>query len=508
MNTIKIIKSNLIKQMRSPVFLLLLISSIFLGWLCVPSSTDGYEIFYMAGVRGIYNSAWLGTMAAIVSTIILWLPGFYLLRSQISEDKRLKIGEITAATPISKIKYIAGKVLSNFIILCLLEILFIASFMVMQFIRGESNYINISDYMLPFIIVTAPYLFVLAALTLLFDTLTVLKGSLGNILIFIIWLIMTAISMDAPGSPLDLFAVGKLLSAMLDGARSIYPTVPTECGSFGIYPHTEDTLTFNWDGIFWDSTFMTSRITWIIVAIAICILTAILFDRFKKNAFVKKEQNISAAAGSQIHNRIIVQPLPSVKRTKRTAYFTLIKGEIRILSAGLNKWWFLLFLASFVSSWLIPLEQMRWGSLILLLPLPLWSQSGCDMKQYYTKELLVTSEHHKAKWLASWLVGISLSMFLSVGIILRYLSIGELSHAFAWLAGAAFIPTLALALGSLCESSRLFEGIYIVWFYFGCISNINIIDFLGIQNINIAFYLILTIILLIVGRLSASLKDN
>lgn len=54
-----LIKSNLKSQMRSYSFLLVIGISVFAGYACVPDAAAGYEIFYIGGVRGIYNSALL-----------------------------------------------------------------------------------------------------------------------------------------------------------------------------------------------------------------------------------------------------------------------------------------------------------------------------------------------------------------------------------------------------------------------------------------------------------------
>jgi hypothetical protein len=49
----------------------------------------------------------------------------------------------------------------------------------------------------------------------------------------------------------------------------------------------------------------------------------------------------------------------------------------------------------------------------------------------------------------------------------------------SWLAGALFIPGLALALGVWSGSSKLFEAIYTVWWYVGPLHHIPGLDFVG-----------------------------
>lgn len=146
----------------------------------IPSS--GYQVFYIGGVRGIYNSAWLGGMVTMMSTLLLWLFAFFVLRSQVSEDQRLKVGQIIASTPISNFRYIFSKVISNYVVLLVIELLLFLAFMGMQLIRGEDYYIHIADYLQPFAFIVMPSLLVLAALTVLFDVMPGLKGVVGNII--------------------------------------------------------------------------------------------------------------------------------------------------------------------------------------------------------------------------------------------------------------------------------------------------------------------------------------
>lgn len=165
-NLFYFIKNNLIRQMRSYPFLIVIGLTIFLGYACVPAASAGYEIFYLGGVRGVYNSNWLGGMGAMTSTLFIWLLGFYMLRSQISDDQQLGVGQLIAASPISKFQYIFSKTISNFIVLVVIETVFIIAFMVMQFIRGEDLSFQLGGYLYPLFYIVFPSLLLLAAFTI------------------------------------------------------------------------------------------------------------------------------------------------------------------------------------------------------------------------------------------------------------------------------------------------------------------------------------------------------
>jgi hypothetical protein len=56
---------------------------------------------------------------------------------------------------------------------------------------------------------------------------------------------------------------------------------------------------------------------------------------------------------------------------------------------------------------------------------------------------------------------------------------GDLPGVAAFLAGAVFIPSMALALGVWSGSSKAFEAIYTVWWYIGPAHHTPGLDFMG-----------------------------
>ena len=62
---------------------------------------------------------------------------------------------------------------------------------------------------------------------------------------------------------------------------------------------------------------------------------------------------------------------------------------------------------------------------------------------------------------------------------LRLALAGDWKGVGAWLVGALFIPTLALALGVWSGSSKPFEAIYLVLWYIGPLQKTPSFDFMG-----------------------------
>lgn len=492
-----IIKHTMFKQIRTSSYLLVVVLSIFLAFLCVPGMNDGYQIIYLGGVRGIYNSAWLGSICAMLPVILLWLPGFYLLRSQISEDARLKIGQSIASSPVRKIQYIGSKFLSNFAILLSFALLFTLAVILMQIFRHESLSIEPLHYVAPFVLITIPHLLVLAALTVLFDVIPALKSVFGNILLFAIWITFSTVSVAAPNNFYDLFGIGIIFNQMLTGAKAVYAGLPN-AASFGYYPNSGTVPIFVWKGVAWDNGFLMTRLLWVGIAVLLIITAAILFDRFQ----TPKSHTLNITVPKSVEKKYVSRTLSlsPVKKSRNTSFLALLKGELRIMMAGKSLWWYAVVLTAIALSYLVTMgEGLKWISFIMLFPIGIWSRMGCREKFSNTTQLILSSCPKVTKWASSLMAGICVSLLMSSGILLRFAINDAWGNFTAWAAGVLFISVLALLCGTLSGSRRLFEGVYLVLLYLGPINNIGKLDFLGVQSNHAVVYFAAFTLLLFSG---------
>jgi hypothetical protein len=94
--------------------------------------------------------------------------------------------------------------------------------------------------------------------------------------------------------------------------------------------------------------------------------------------------------------------------------------------------------------------------------------------------LLFSSARILARQLpACWLAGVAVAAVMGTGAGVRLLR-AEGWHGFEpWLAGALFLPSLALALGVWSGSGKPFEGLLTALWYIGPMSRAPGIDFTG-----------------------------
>lgn len=521
MTLITEVRLTVVRHVRSYRFLLIAVISILLGYLCVPEAGAGYEIFYLAGVRGVYNSAWLGAMAALLPTLLLWLPGFFLLHGSISEDKRLGIWPLIAASPVSKLRYMAGKAAAHFVVLASLALLFMIALIGMQFVRQEEPSFVFSDYLLPFLLLTLPYLMVLAALTVFLDAAASLRGIAGHVIAFVLTLVLIGFSVAKTDNTYELFGIGLTLAEMGEGARQVYPNLPPNIGSFGYYRVAHATPTFVWEGFAWSYEFMLARLVWMLAAVLLVVGSAIFFKRMEEGGgedrLNKDNRSRRQKAGeTELRPGYVIDKgynsgyntagsypfsLTGITEDRKLRWNRMLTGEIRLMISGRPIWWYVLGGVGLTGSLSIqmPPPSNPWPALMLLLLLPIWSQMGSREKLYFTSGLLDSSCSPMSKWWATWTAGLLLAMTVSSGMLVRMMIAMEWLHTLHMWIGLAMMNTLALILGSWSGSRRLFEAVLIIWLYLGPLSQIGPLDFLGWSGGSLPVYLLLTLLLMLIG---------
>jgi hypothetical protein len=81
------------------------------------------------------------------------------------------------------------------------------------------------------------------------------------------------------------------------------------------------------------------------------------------------------------------------------------------------------------------------------------------------------------QFFALWLSGVLIGAVTGSGLAVRFVLAGELLSLAAWVAGALFVPSLALALGVWTESPRAFEALYTALWYAGPANRLAPLDY-------------------------------
>ena len=107
---------------------------------------------------------------------------------------------------------------------------------------------------------------------------------------------------------------------------------------------------------------------------------------------------------------------------------------------------------------------------------------GVREMQNRTDQLVFSASHPLGRQLpVTWLSGLIVTALIGSGVLLRLLIDGNADGAVMWAVGALFIPSMALALGTLSGSGKAFQIGYLALWYLGPIQGVTRFDFMGLD---------------------------
>ena len=498
------------ERSRRYSFLVTLLFTIFVGY----AAATGQISMRLGAYRGLYTSAWVGTMMSLIITTFLSLAGFYIVKGSVERDRHTGVGQILASTALSRTAYLAGKFVSNFLVLGSMVAVLALAAITMQFLVAEDRAFHPWALLSPFLLLSLPAMAFTAALVVLFEALPWLRGGFGNVAWFFLWGLIAALpfALDIPRC--DPFGVWTVFRVMVPAARS---SIPDYKGGFSLT--IADTAVrvspaFRWAGIAWSAEEIFLRLVWVVVALLLVALAALFFDRFDParshghSAIQQKPQEVlrtqatptlpaETTAGANVH----LTPLP--RNIHTSAFKRIFLAELRLALKGCRWWWYAVAIGLFVAQVVSPLELSR-GTLLAVAwiwPVLIWSALGTRESHFGTQQLIFACPRILLRQLpAAWLASVLITVTLGAGTALRLALAGQWTAVFAWAAGALFVPSLALALGVWTGTSRFFEGLYTALWYIGPLNHVPGIDFSGAARGTLAshsawFYLIAAVAL-------------
>jgi hypothetical protein len=435
-----------------------------------------------------------------------------MVKNTIQRDGQTREGLVLATTPMSKSIYTLGKALSNFAVLAAMVSVLAVAAVILQLARAEGGSLEPGRLLAPFIWVALPAMAITAAVAVLFETLPVRRGGVGNVIYFFAW--STYLGLSGVTGVNDYLGLGFFMRRMVGALKLIDPSYN---GGFALQvgPLAHATKTFLWNGVDWTPQLLLGRLQWVAIAIGIAWLSALFFHRFdparegrhrnKESPEPAEERRAPTAPIAEIH-------LTPLKRTARGSQFPrLVVSELRLMLKGHAWWWYLVAAGLFVASLAVPDGQARHAvaGFAWIWPVLIWSQMGAREARHETQKLVFSCAHALDRQLpAVWVAGVVVAISTGGGLGIRLLIGGNWPALSGWLAGALFVPTLALALGVWSGSSKPFEALYTLWWYVGPMNHIPGMDFMGIarSQFSTQFYLLATMALLTAAYLGRRSK--
>lgn len=503
MNTLRILYhlaiADFFERVRRYSFLLVLAAVIYLGVLVI-NGTFGMDLGSgdpstpFLRYHGESNSAWISTMTVMVMNTFLGLFGFYLVNDCIKRDIRTGVGQIIATTPISRTMYLIGKWISNCLVLFVMVLIMAIAAVFMVLVQGEAP-LELGTLLMPFLVVALPYMAFTASLAVMFETVPLLRGAVGNVVYFFLWT-FAIIAMAFGGLKLSLLndPIGQSIFApsLYEGATKAFPNEPiSEFLSVGNYNMPGGQIKiFPWSGLTWTAIIICKQWIWAVIGLGLILFSAVWFARFDpsregshhsrgKLENVKETKLVDAQ--NKTHPIVLPSLSPFISRIAQVNPFLgVLFAELRLLFNGRRWWWWAITIGlnaaiftspiSIVKDYLLPIAWL-W-------PLTIWSGMGNRERVENTYQMVFSSARPVLRQLpAAWLAGIFATAILTFAGAAFCIMEGNLPGLIGWLGAVVFVPTLALALGVFSSGNRVFEVVYLLWWYMGPMQKMAGLDF-------------------------------
>jgi len=467
---------DVLERVRRSGFLLTVGTTIWLGSLVYTGNIQ----MSVGDYRGVVNSAWLGTLMALSATTFVSLAGFYMVKNAVAFDRETGVGQILAATRVSTGAYLLAKWLSNFAVLSAIVLTLAVAAVVLHFVQADAVRLDLSALLAPLALLALPAMAVVAGFAVLFETVPGLSGGTGNFAYFFVWSAALAAPLIAKARWADwggiMFVETSLAAAVHAHAPGAVAGISFRGGPARDLSHL--TL-IDWAGIEWTPVAIAMRLSWIAVSALVVLGASTWFDRFdtvsagealrKKPLHPAKTRRWSRFAGVLPSLSDPVWALLGRLIPARTRLGAMVVAELRLALSGVNRWWTLAAAGLWLASLAAPMATARYAHVAAWLwPLLLWSNMGVRESLHRTGPLIFSCPRSlQRQFVALWLSGVLIAAATGSGLAARFVLEGDAMSLAAWVVGALFVPSLALALGVWTGSSRAFEGLYTAWWYIG-----------------------------------------
>ncbi len=484
-------RADFLERVRRYSFLVTLIFAVCLGY----ATAKGKISLQFDEYRGVYTSAWIGTLVALVTACFVSLVGFYIVKNSVERDRSTGVGQILAATPLSKLSYAFGKFLSNFAILTAMLAVLALSALAMQFLFAEDPRVDLWALLAPFLLMALPVMALTAGIALFFEMVPVLRGGAGNVVWFFVWIFGTALPLMSGLRWLDPLGIFTVLQSLGAEARRYVPgyhggmAFQIDFGQIRVAPD------LRWTGIPWTWDVILLRLMWLIVAAVLSLFAALVFDRFdsagigasadRKRKFARFAAPSASEAPATSPRPFAVHLTPLANGSAGSGFSPLFAAELRLAMKGFRWWWYGIAAGLLVAQIFSPLDVAR-GPLLgtaWFWPVLIWSAMGTRESRFGTRGLLFSSPRILLRQLpACYLAGFAVAVLTGSVVAVRLLIAGQQVGLIAWLAGALFLPSLALASGIVSGTGKVFEALLTVLWYIGPMNRTPGFDFTGAAN--------------------------
>lgn len=463
------------QRTRQQRFIVTLLLMSVLTLLYFPPPDAQYQTLVISGYRGVYNSAWIGLCLAMLNVMFLPIICFYLVKNALELDRQSNTCELIAATPINTHAFVFAKWTVNLFILLIIVLVMLLTSLFIQMYYGESYQLNIWPFVWPQLVFVLPLLFAISSIAILFESIKWLRGGLGNVVYFFLWI--GFITQNIEG----MSGIGAILENL---ETEVATRFPAQQGMSNIGITISNSVnTFLWDGFTPSSHYLVGMLPLLGISLVGLILAFWCFDRFSNTSTTPiKESSVLVSYIEKVATMLDTLFIAATKSFSFTRFFRL---ELKLMLKGQTNSWFIGLLVFnvcqlFVSQQLlmsafIPLSLL-WCVLVI-------SPLGQLEKQANTLEIMTYNKRTPIlQNTASLSAGCAVLVLACFGAFTRLIIMTEWLMLIQLCIAIIFITSLAYFCGAFAQTKRMFEVLFPAIWYLGPIQTGLYLDFIGVNS--------------------------
>ncbi|OEK06506.1 hypothetical protein [Roseivirga misakiensis] len=471
------VKYDYLQRIRSYRFLIIMAVSLALGFLFIPAADATYETVTVGTYKGVYNSAWIGVVSAVMASTFVSLLGFYVINSNLSKDIDSKVGQIIATTRVSNFGYLFSKVTSNFLVLSTMIAVMLGMNVGLFFLYGSEFSFEPLQFILPYLFIPIPAMFLVANLAVVLEVIFKQKSTLQNVFYFLLIAIAFAQNVKTDGSKgIDPFGTRLGTADMISQVNDLSDEEKVSQLNIGFrLGNKQETKPFVFEGISLSLVNVAGRFIWMIAGVLLTFAVSRSFHRFDLKEHLKRKKQKKAVLDVLPIANLDLSVLP--KADTSYSLWPLLKTEFLLLIRQGSRW---LWMLNLVGIALLAFLDLKVAHTIILpilwfLQVSRWSQLTTKEQFYNVHQFTFAAYKPISRVYASQLIaGIALGILIALPLVLRHLTAGDLNQAIGPILGSVFIVGLSAISGIISQGKKLFE----ILFFFLSYGNVNGIPFL------------------------------
>ncbi len=473
------------RRSTTPILFLILCGAAF---LLMPETKSGGVMFLIGDRRVLLNSAATSLTSAIMGGLVFSLVGFYLISNSVGRDLRNGVGRLIAATPLSSLRYLAGKLAGNILYLFSMAAVYMVACMGMHLLRGEVA-LEPVVFAQTFGIMFIPLIPCIAAIALMFECVPFLSGRSGDVLFFFFWTATLAL-------PPALVSASKghpwILAADFTGMGFFVKQIIAVTGAtnftIGSAPFNAALSPRFFPGLEWIPELVFLRLASLLFTIPFFVIAWAAFRRFDP---ARRSSRQRTESGRLIR---LWQKLVSVWLRVVVPRGGWIVGPPSLLRASildvrltlaLSPVFFAAIAASFLITLFVPMSAIRETVLpaIFVILVPLLAPISTRDRSRNTARLIFSAPCVRPHFaLLKFFSAFLSTLILGIMPLLR-LGMDDPFGAVAALNGMLFIASAATLFGIVTETPKAFVVIFLLFLYTAASSKgAPPLDFAGLQG--------------------------